>query len=134
MAGNVRTYDPKLVTVMFGGMAVTGFAEDSVVNCERNEDKNLPHVGVLGEVSRAINADDTGTITIHLAGTSPWISRFAQLAQENELQPCTVVDLNDGGVNVGGSESWIVKAPDVVLGQEIDDQEIEIFIADYTVR
>ena len=132
MAG-VRTYDPKKVTVMFGGRVVTGFAEGSMVKCEKNEDSNTPHIGVLGEVSRAINADNTGKITISLAGTSPWIGMFAQLARANELSPCNVIDMNDSGVNVGGSECWVVKAPDINIGSEVEDQDIEIFVTDYTV-
>lgn len=130
---NTQTYDPKKVTVMYGGMVVTGFAEGSMVKCEKNEDNNTPHVGVLGEVSRALNADNTGKITISLAGTSPWIGIFARKAAANELEPCNVIDMNDYGVNVGGSECWIVKAPDINIGKEVEEQDIEIFVADYTI-
>lgn len=129
----VKTYDPKKVTVMYNGMVVTGFAEGSMVKCEKNEDNNTPHVGVLGEVSRAVNADNTGKITISLAGTSPWIGIFSRLASSNELSSCTVIDMNDAGVNIGGSECWIIKSPDVNIGKEVEDQDIEIFVADYTV-
>lgn len=129
----VKTYDPKKVTTMYAGRVVTGFAEGSMVKCEKNEDNNMAHVGVLGEVSRAINADNTGKITFSLAGTSPWIGIFARMAENNELEPCNVVDMNDSGVNVGGSECWIVKAPGVNIGKEVEEQDIEIFVADYTV-
>ncbi|MGJ0848188.1 phage structural protein [Tissierella praeacuta] len=132
MAG-VKTYNPRLVTVMYGGMVITGFAENSMVKCERNEDNNIPHVGVLGEVSRAENADNTGKITISLAGTSPFISILARKAAANEIEPISVVDMNRGGVNIGGSEAWIVKAPPINLGKEIEEVDIEFFVADYTV-
>lgn len=130
---NVKTYDPRKVTVIYDNMVVTGFTEGSMVKCEKNEDNNIPHVGVLGEVSRAINGDNTGKITMSLAGTSPWIGIFARKAAENNLAPCNVIDMNDHGINVGGSECWIVKAPDISLGKDIEEQDIEIFIADYTV-
>lgn len=128
-----RTFDPKKVTVMYDGRVVTGFAEGSMVKCEKNEENATPHIGVLGEVSRAINADNTGKITISLASTSPWIGMFARLAAANEISPCNVVDMNKNGVNVGGSECWIVKAPGVNIGKEVEEQDIEIFVADYTV-
>lgn len=131
---NVKTFDPKKVTVMYGGRVVTGFAEGSMVKCEKNEDNNMAHVGVLGEVSRAINADNTGKITISLAGTSPFIGIFAQKAAANELESCNVIDMNDEGINVGGSECWIVKAPDINIGKEIEEQDIEIYVADYSVN
>ncbi len=60
----VKTYNPKDVTVIYDGMVITGFAEDSMVQAEKNEDNMIPHVGVLGEVSVAINADNTGTVTL----------------------------------------------------------------------
>lgn len=129
----VKTYNPKLVTVMYGGMVITGYAENSIVKCERNEDNNIPHVGVLGEVSRAINADDTGKITISLAATSPFINILAQKATANTIEPISVIDMNKGGVNVSGSEAWITKAPPVNLGKEIEEVDIEFFVADYTV-
>ena len=127
-----KTFNPKLVTVMYGGMVITGFAEGSMVKCEKNEDNVTPHVGVLGEVSRAINADNTGKITISLAGTSPFIGILARKAAANVIEPISVVDMNDNGVNVGGSEAWIVKAPPINLGKEIEDVDIEFFVADYT--
>ena len=96
-----KTFNPKLVTVMYGGMVITGFAEGSMVKCEKNEDNVTPHVGVLGEVSRAINADNTGKITISLAGTSPFIGILARKAAANVIEPISVVDMNDNGVNVG---------------------------------
>lgn len=130
----VKTYDPKKVIVMYGGRVVTGFAEGSMVKCEKNEDNNMAHVGVLGEVSRAINADNTGKITISLAGTSPFIGIFAQKAAANELEACNVIDMNDHGLNVGGSECWITKAPDINIGKEVEDQDVEIFVADYSTN
>lgn len=133
MSNKVKTFNPKKVTVMFGGRVVTGFAEGSMVQCEKNEDNSIPHVGALGEVSRAISADNTGKITISLASTSPWIRIFAQEANSEELVPCNVVDMNTNGVNVGGTECWIVKAPDINIGNEVEEQDVEIFVADYTV-
>ncbi len=127
-----KTFNPKLVTVMYGGRVITGFAEGSMVKCERNEDNNTPHIGVLGEVSRAINADNTGKITISLAGTSPFIGILARKAAANTIEPISVVDMNDNGVNVGGSEAWIVKASDINIGKEIEEVDIEFFVADYT--
>lgn len=129
----VRTFSPKKVTVMYGGRVVTGFAEGSMIKCEKNEENNMPHVGVLGEVSRAINADNTGKITISLAGTSPWIGIFARKAAANQLESCNVIDMNEHGINVGGSECWIVKAPGINIGKEVEEQDVEIFVADYTV-
>ena len=128
----VKTYNPKDVTVIYDGMVITGFAEDSMVQAEKNEDNMIPHVGVLGEVSVAINADNTGTVTLSLASTSPFIKILADKARANTIAPLSVVNMNKYGVNVGGTQAFIIKAPDVSIGKEVESQDVQFFVADYT--
>ena len=129
----VKTFDPKKVTVIYDGLVITGFASDSIVKAEKNEDNVTPHVGVMGEVSRAINADNTGKIGITLANTSPFIRILSNKARTNVIAPISVIDMNDHGVNVGGTQAWITKAPDVSIGKEIEEIDVEFFVADYLV-
>ena len=126
-------YDPKKVTVIYDGMVITGFADDSMIEAEKNEDNIMPHVGVLGEVSVAINADNTGTVTLSLASTSPFIKILAEKARANTVAPLSIVDMNENGVNVGGTEAVIIKAPNVTIGKEVESQEVQFFVADYTI-
>ena len=126
-------YDPKKVTVIYDGMVITGFADDSMIEAEKNEDNITPHVGVLGEVSIAINADNTGTVTMSLANTSPFIKILAEKARANTIAPLAIVDMNQNGVNVGGTEAIIIKAPNVTIGKEVESQEVQFFVADYTI-
>jgi len=126
-------YDPKKVTVIYDGMVITGFADDSMIEAEKNEDNITPHVGVLGEVSVAINADNTGTVTLSLASTSPFIKILAEKARANTVAPLSIVDMNENGVNVGGTEAVIIKAPNVTIGKEVESQEVQFFVADYTI-
>lgn len=126
-------YDPKKVTVIYDGQVITGFADDSMIEAEKNEDNITPYVGVLGEVSIAINADNTGTVTLHLANTSPFIKILADKARANTIAPLSIVDMNKNGVNVGGTEAIIIKAPNVTIGKEVESQEVQFFVADYTI-
>ena len=126
-------YDPKKVTVIYDGMVITGFADDSMIEAEKNEDNIMPHVGVLGEVSVAINADNTGTVTLSLASTSPFIKILAEKARANTVAPLSIVDMNENGVNVGGTEAMIIKSPNVTIGKEVESQEVQFFVADYTI-
>lgn len=128
-----KVYDPKKVIVIYDGQVITGFADGSMVGAEKNEDNVMPHVGVLGEVSFAVNADNTGKVTISLASNSPFIKILANKARRNTIAPLSVINMNSGGVNVSGTEAVILKAPDVTLGKEIESQDIEFFVADYTV-
>lgn len=126
-------YDPKKVTVIYDGMVITGFADDSMIEAEKNEDNITPYVGVLGEVSIAINADNTGTVTMSLANTSPFIKILAEKARANTVAPLSIIDMNENGVNVGGTEAVIIKPPNVTIGKEVESQEVQFFVADYTI-
>ena len=126
-------YDPKKVTVIYDGQVITGFADDSMIEAEKNEDNITPHVGVLGEVSLAINADNTGTVTISLANTSPFIKILAEKARANTVAPLSIIDMNENGVNIGGTEAVIIKPPNVTIGKEVESQEVQFFVADYTI-
>ncbi len=128
-----NVYDPKKVTVIYDGMVITGFADDTMIEAEKNEDNITPYVGVLGEVSIAINADNTGTVTMSLANTSPFIKILADKARANTIAPLSIIDMNQNGVNVGGTEAIIIKAPNVTIGKEVESQEVQFFVADYTI-
>lgn len=129
----MRVFDPKKVTVIYDGEVITGFAEGSMVEAEKNEDDIMPHVGVLGEVSVAINADETGTITLSLANTSPFVKILANKARAKTVAPISIIDMNDNAVNISGTEAMVLRAPNIAIGNEIEEYEVEFFVADYIV-
>ena len=55
MAGKVRTYNPKEVLISFGTHSVTGYAEDSFVNLEKNGDGISDVIGCDGEQIRSLD-------------------------------------------------------------------------------
>lgn len=133
MSKKVQTYDPKKVMVIWGGVVITGYAEGSMVNCEKNEESSTHAVGAQGEVTQIINSDDTGTVTISLKGNSPSLSMLAADAQSHVIKPLQVIDMNTGGLNAGGTEAWVTKTPDLNKGKEVEDIDVEILVADYSV-
>lgn len=130
---NTQVHDPKKVMVIWGGVVLTGYAESSIVKCEKNEDSSTAMVGAQGEVTQIINSDDTGKVTVSLKGNSPSLSMLSNDAQSNAIKPIQVVDMNTGALNAGGSEGWVIKTPDLNKGKEVEDVDVEIFVADYTV-
>lgn len=130
---SMKVYDPKKVTLIFDGEVITGMADDSMIKAEKSEDSMIPHVGVKGEVSVAVNGDNTGKITISLASTSPHNRTLTQKASSKTVAAISIVDMNEGGVSVSGSEAVIIKPPDVTYGKEVANQEVVFFVADYTV-
>ena len=90
----MRTYNPKDVILVVGGRAITGHADDSFIAAEKTEDGFTEYVGAKGEVSVAINANETGMIRITLASTSPSISYLNRLANRREIVSANVIDMN----------------------------------------
>lgn len=72
MASNIEvaSYDPKKVNLVMNGKIITGFASDSMITIARNEDTVTTQVGVKGDVAYNENANESGTITVTLMGTS----------------------------------------------------------------
>lgn len=67
------TYDPEKCIILLDDQEVYGFAEGDMVVVEKSEDFSNEYVGTKGEVSRAINRNATGTITIRLQHNSPFV-------------------------------------------------------------
>ena len=130
----MRTYDPRDVQVIVDGNFLTGFAEGTFVQTEKQEDNYIPHVGGQGEVDRARNVHPLGTITVTLKNTSPSNGLLSNLAKSKETFAARMVDRNAPETIVGGSECWIVKQPDMERGNEITGQEWQIMVADYEVE
>lgn len=128
-----KTYDPKKVMVIWGGVALTGFAEGSIVSCEKNEENATHVVGAQGEVTQVINSDNTGTITVSLKSNSSSLPLLADDAQTNVIKPIQVIDMNSGAQNAGGSEAWVTKTPNLTKAKELEDIDVEILVADYSV-
>lgn len=121
-----ETYDPKQVTVVFAGIPIDGFAED-IYAVSKNEDAFNLRVGATGRSSRALNANESGRVTITLLQTSP---SNALLSAQHELDKATgdgvgVLSIKDlsGGDRVFAQEAWIVKDPDMENNNEVGQRE-----------
>ena len=90
MASNIEvaSYDPKKVNLVMNGKIITGFASDSMITIARNEDTVTTQVGVKGDVAYNENANESGTITVTLMGTSsslPYVRSLAYILQISNL-------------------------------------------------
>lgn len=112
----VRTYDPKKVTITFGPIIVTGFAEGTFLAIARNGDIFEKSKGADGTVDR-INRNATDyavTVTIKQTSlTNDALSAVmnADILDNQGVLPFTVKDL--GGTTLFfASQAWIGKDPD----------------------
>ena len=67
----VRTYASRQMSVILGGVIISGYAPDSFLNITPASDSFEKSVGASGEVSRVEKADRTGNMTLTLQQTAP---------------------------------------------------------------
>lgn len=125
-------YDPQNVNVVVDGVTVTGFSEDSLINCERNEDRMIPYIGVKGEGTYSISNNNSGTITLTLQQESPTNKKLQSLASNKSEFALSVIDTNTNGFRAGGNRCILVKEAPIERSAEITEREWDIFVFDYT--
>lgn len=136
MAGKVRTYNPKEVTIACGSHIVTGIADDSFVSIEANGDGITKKIGCDGEIVRAVSPDNTYKVKISLLQTSDsnaYFSNMFDVDRENGegLFPVLIKDLK-GGLVFSTEAAWVIKRSAVTRGKDSNNREWEIDTGDAT--
>ena len=125
---DVTTYDPKKVSIVVNNRMITGFASDSMITVARSEDIVTTAVGVQGDVTYNENANESGTMTITLSGTSSSLPSLRDLALRRKPFPVLLVDANDdSNVYVSGDRCRITRPPDLTRAKEIGSETVTIF-------
>ena len=131
----VATYDPKKVNLVMNGKIITGFASDSMITIARNEDTVTTKVGVKGDVAYNENANESGTITVTLMGTSSSLPYVRSLALKRKVVSVMIVDANDSAsVNVAEERCRVIKPPDITRAKEIGSESVSIFVPSLNYR
>ena len=131
MASNIEvaSYDPKKVNLVLNGKILTGFASDSMITIARNEDTVTTQVGVKGD------ANESGTITVTLMGTSSSLPYVRSLALKRKEVSVMIVDANDSAsVNVAEERCRVIKPPDITRAKEIGSESVSIFVPSLNYR
>ncbi len=108
-------YDPAQILMTFLGTPIIGYADDTFVEVERNEDAFTLHVGSDGETARSRSQNRSGTITFTLMQTSPSNDVLSAAAAADErtgtgIGPCFIKD-NGGRSLVNAPNTWVRKLP-----------------------
>lgn len=120
--GEFFTYTPDQVIIEFDGTIIRGFAPDTFVEVERDEDGFMKLTGTLGDVARSRNLNYGGKITITLMAVSPTNDELSILAEEDEFEgdgygSLFVKDLN-GGTLCHAETAWVLKWPKIDRSKE----------------
>lgn len=126
----VKTYNCKEVTIALGAHIVTGTADDSFVTIESNGDGVSKTVGCDGEITRAIDPDDSYKVKLSLLQTSSSNSFLQNRYQQDKatgdgMFPILIKDLK-GGLVFSSDSAWVVKPPSRVYGKKGNNREWEL--------
>ena len=131
------TYDPTKLTVIVGGVIVSGFSDGDFITAKRDEDLYMKRVGADGHVARARNGNKSGTIEIKLLQSSPAVNELAQLVALDNflfdgdiLIPIAIVSPGDGAELVSSTQSWLKTPPEMVFGKEVGERSFVFDCAD----
>ncbi|EJU22977.1 hypothetical protein HMPREF1143_0497 [Peptoanaerobacter stomatis] len=130
---DVKTYDPLKVNLVVNGVTITGFADGSIIEVERNEDAIMPYVGTKGEVAIAESADKTGTFKITLMSTSPSVQYLNTLAKQkgdDAAFPVSLVNMNTNAISATATTCRVKKMASETIDKDVTEREFEIFAAD----
>lgn len=134
MASELKTYDPKNVSVAFGGVLLGGFAEGSVVTAKRMNPTWSSKSGTDGEVVRSRSNDKRGEIKVSLmqtSGSNLVLSGMLAIdeATNGGVYPLLIKD-NNGKTVWGAAEAWIQGFPDSQFEGEAGAREWTIECAE----
>lgn len=131
------TYDPTKLTVIVGGVIVSGFSDGDYITAKRDEDLYTKRVGADGHVARARNGNKSGTIEIKLLQGSPAVSEIATLVALDNflfdgdvLIPISIVSPGTAAELVVSTQSWLKTAPEMVFGKEVGERTFVFDCAD----
>lgn len=119
---NLANYHTDKVLAAWNNINITGYANDTFIEVERDEDSFTTYVGSLGEVCRTKNLNRMGKITITLMASSAINDLLASAANTDEdsgldYGPISITDLN-GNMVAFGAEAWVMKRPKIERAKE----------------
>lgn len=123
----MRTYDPKQIIVNFLGITITGFAEDSFVEVDYDEDAFIKKTGAGGEVARTRNQNKGGSVKVTLMQSSPTndLLSAAAILDRKAGTGVGALQVKDGlGTSLhSAAEAWIKKVPASPYAKALGERE-----------
>lgn len=132
MAQHIGSYDAKNVTITVDGTYITGFAESTFVEAEKEENTFQTSVGAQGDVGISEVNNPIGTITLTLQQTSPSLAYLNRLAASKKMVSVWVISQNQIKEKFGGSQARVVKPAPSAFSNEIESRAFEIQVFDFT--
>lgn len=123
----MRDYRPGEISVIFDGQILTGFAEGTFINVERDEDAYTYAPSTNGGGTRTKNSNRAGKITLTLQKSSPSNQVLSDAARRDEesndgVRPVLVRD-NSGSDLYKAESAYVVKIASAEEAKELPNRE-----------
>lgn len=111
----VKTFDPKNVIIVFGGVPLTGYSPNTFISVAAAGDRFSKVVGADGETARGKSNDYTHEVTLTLMQTSlsnDYLSGIMALDKlsNSGILPLSVLD-KSGSTLFFWDQAWVKKPP-----------------------
>lgn len=126
----VKTYDPKKVIVVFGAIALSGFAEGTFITVETQGDGITAIVGCDQEVVRSISPENVlKNVKVNLLQSSDSNDKLSLMHDMDNQNgagvfPLAIKDLSGRSLFIS-DQAWIVKKPVFQRGKSASDGTCE---------
>lgn len=115
-------YSADFCDLVYGGILITGFADNSFVDIEFEEDDFKKQTGSLGDVTRTRQLNRSGKITITLMDAAPVNDQLMAFAvidrkQGGGFKPFTFND-RSSQTTARATEVWVMKIPKIGRAKE----------------
>ena len=132
--GDVKTYNPKFVTVSLGYHMARGFSDDSIIEVEPVGDGVSSQAGCDGEIVRSVDPDTRYTVKLTLLQTSSTNSFLNKMYKKDQKYSTgtfsiTIKDLM-GNAKFTGSTAWVKKPATFKRAKGAENREWEIEVGD----
>lgn len=139
MGAEFKVYDLNRVSLIFGGIPISGgFADGEVIEIDQEDPDFTVKKGADGSVTRSKTNQRFTKVTVKLLQSSGGNTALSLLNNIDRgadngasVVPLLIADL--GGLTIFAAEhSWIAKPPKASFGAEATPREWEIHVADPT--
>lgn len=124
----LKTYDPKRISIIIGSHVVKGYAEDTFISIEPAGDGTQAQAGADGEVARSLSNNPLHNIVVTLQQTSDTNDYLSDLLNRDRASggggvvPLQVLDLRGTSV-FAASQAWVVNWPTIENGATVGERE-----------
>jgi len=123
----LKTFDPSQLSVVIGTSPIVGFAEDTMISIETEDQQYNDNTDIHGNVTRYKVNRNTAKVTITLTESSSsndLLSNYAELDRSSDAGtfPIMIKDPNGTSLFISTS-SYVQQVPNVEFGMEAKTRE-----------